>query len=76
MIEPTADLLHDLAPTGRLRATINLGNPVLAQRDAGTDALGGVSADLARELARRLDVEAVLVPFSAGGRGPGAMARE
>jgi polar amino acid transport system substrate-binding protein len=68
MIEPTADLLRDLAPTGQLRATINLGNPVLAQRDAETGALGGVSVELARELARHLGVEAVFVPFDTAGK--------
>jgi polar amino acid transport system substrate-binding protein len=68
MIEPTADVRHDLAPTGRLRATINLGNTVLAQRDAETGALGGVSVDLVHELARRLDVEAVLSPFDTAGK--------
>jgi polar amino acid transport system substrate-binding protein len=68
MIEGAAHLLRDLAPNGRLRATINLGNPVLAQRDAATSALGGVSAELARELARRLDVEAELVPFETAGK--------
>jgi polar amino acid transport system substrate-binding protein len=68
MIEGAAHLLRDLAPNGRLRATINLGNPVLAQRDADTGALGGVSAELARELARRLDVEAELVPFETAGK--------
>ena len=47
MIEATADVLRDLAPTGQLRATINLGNTVLAQRNAETGTLGGVSADLA-----------------------------
>jgi polar amino acid transport system substrate-binding protein len=76
MIEPAADLLHDLAPTGRLRATINLGNPVLAQRDADTGALGGVSAELARELARRLGVEAVLVPFDTAGKAFEALSSE
>jgi polar amino acid transport system substrate-binding protein len=68
MIEPTADVLRDLAPTGRLRATINLGNTVLAQQDAETGTLGGVSADLVRELARRLNVEAVLSPFDTAGK--------
>ena len=29
------DVLKDLAPTGKLRAAINFGNGVLAQRDAG-----------------------------------------
>lgn len=46
IIEPRADLLRDLAPTRRLRATINVGNPVLAQRQVETGALGGVSAEL------------------------------
>ncbi|WP_410671745.1 transporter substrate-binding domain-containing protein [Amycolatopsis sp. cmx-4-68] len=57
---PTAD---DLAPTGTLRAAINLGNPVLAH---GTPAEpGGVTVDLAREVARRLDVPLQLVCFDA-----------
>jgi len=44
---------QDLAPTGRLRAAINLGNPVLAQKDPARGELGGISVDLARELDRR-----------------------
>jgi polar amino acid transport system substrate-binding protein len=42
----------DLAPTGVLRASINLGNPVLAQgtRSAPT----GVTVAIARELRSRL----------------------
>jgi polar amino acid transport system substrate-binding protein len=44
----------DLAPTGVLRASINLGNPVLAQ---GTpDQPAGVTVDLSREIAARLGV--------------------
>ena len=31
---PSPDVLKDLAPTGKLRAAINLGNSVLAQSDA------------------------------------------
>ncbi|MDT0136876.1 ABC transporter substrate-binding protein [Acidovorax sp. PRC11] len=56
------DVAAAFAPTGRLRASINLGNPILAHRDA-QGAPGGVSVDLARELARRLGVEAELVVF-------------
>lgn len=56
------DLTSTFAPTGRLRASINLGNPILAHRDAQGEP-GGVSVDLARELARRLGVEAELVVF-------------
>lgn len=53
----SASLLQSLVPTGRLRAVINLGNPILASRDAQTGAPVGVSVDLASELARRLGVE-------------------
>jgi len=45
-----------IAPTGKLRAVINLGNPVLAARDGATGDPRGVSVDLSRELARRLGV--------------------
>lgn len=44
-----------LAPTGVLRAVINLGNTVLATRDS-TGQPSGVSVDLAQELATRLGV--------------------
>ncbi|CAN5346452.1 ABC transporter substrate-binding protein [soil metagenome] len=57
-----------LAPTGRLRASINLGNPVLAQRDKTSGALSGVSVDLAQELGRRLDVPVDLLAVDSAGR--------
>lgn len=58
-----AALAHELAPTGTLRASINLGNPVLAQ---GTpDAPTGVTVDLARELGSRLGVPVELLCFDA-----------
>ena len=50
-------------PTGALRASINLGNPILANRDAATGEPVGVSIDLAREFARRLGVTIELVVF-------------
>lgn len=50
----SADIVKELAPTGKLRASINLGNSVLAQ---GTpEAPRGISVDLATELARRIGV--------------------
>lgn len=56
----TAD---DLAPTGVLRAAINLGNPVLAH---GTpEDPGGVTVDIAREVGARLGVPVELVCFDA-----------
>jgi polar amino acid transport system substrate-binding protein len=71
-IPPT--VLHDLAPTGKVRAAINVGNAVLAQRDATTGQPKGVSIDLARELGRRLGVGVELVPFDAAGKVFAALA--
>ena len=65
---PPPAAVADLAPTGKLRAAINYGNPVLATRDPATGGPRGVSVDLARELARRLNVEVELVTFDAAGR--------
>ena len=56
----------ELAPTGRLRAAINFGNPILASRGASGEPTG-VSVDLAREVARRLDVTPELVTFNSAG---------
>jgi polar amino acid transport system substrate-binding protein len=56
-------IVEDLAPTGVLRASINLGNPVLAH---GTPAdPGGVTVDIAREVAARLEVPVEFVCFDA-----------
>jgi polar amino acid transport system substrate-binding protein len=62
-----ADAVAQLAPSGKLRAAINLGNPVLASRDAAGQPQG-VSVDLARELARRLGVPIELATFDAAGK--------
>lgn len=60
-------VLQDLACQGTLRAAINLGNPVLAQRnEAG--ALTGVSVSLAQALAHELGVPLELIPFDAAGK--------
>ena len=56
-----ASLSRALAPTGRLRAVINLGNPILARRGPANGQPIGVSIDLATELARRLGVEPELL---------------
>ena len=65
---PHADVVQQLAPSGTLRAAINLGNPVLAQRDATTGDLRGVSVDLAREISARLGVPVQFVPYDAAGK--------
>jgi polar amino acid transport system substrate-binding protein len=67
----SADVLKDLAPTGKLRASINLGNIVLAQ---GTPAAPtGVTPELARELGRRLGVPVELTAFDGAGKAFEAM---
>ena len=52
-LSPNA-LASDFCPGGSLRAAINLGNPILANRDAATGRVFGVSVDLATALADRL----------------------
>jgi len=63
-----AAAVSDLAPTGKLRAAINFGNPVLAAKDPSTGEARGVSVDLARELGRRLGVPLEIVPYTAAGK--------
>ncbi len=58
--------IAELASTGKLRAAINFGNPILANRNAAGEAVG-VSVDLAREAARRLGVPIELVLFNSAG---------
>jgi polar amino acid transport system substrate-binding protein len=60
-------LVAQFAPHGTLRASINLGNPVLANLDPKTGAPVGVSVDLATELAKRLGVPLQLVAVKSAG---------
>ncbi|MFI8325827.1 transporter substrate-binding domain-containing protein [Streptomyces sp. NPDC085529] len=67
-----AAIAADLAPTGVLRASINLGNPVLAQ---GTpEAPAGITVDLAREIGRRLGLPVETLCFDAARKSFEAMA--
>ncbi len=65
--KPSASVIKSIAPSGTLRAAINLGNPILANADAAGQPFG-VSVDLARELGNRLGVNVELVTFSAAGK--------
>jgi polar amino acid transport system substrate-binding protein len=70
---PPKEAVSDLAPSGTLRAAINVGNAVLAARPTGGgDPSGaeptGISVDLARELGRRLGVPVQLIVFDAAGK--------
>ena len=62
-----------LCPNGRLRASINLGNPILANKNATTGEIFGVSVDLSRELARRLGVDLELKVFDAAAKSVAAV---
>ncbi len=71
-----AHVAATLAPARVLRASINLGNPILAHVDAATGEPCGVSVDLATEFARRLDVPLELVVFKTAGNSVEAVTAE
>ncbi|CAM2138862.1 ABC transporter substrate-binding protein [Paraburkholderia tropica] len=70
------DIVKAFAPTGTLRASINLGNPILANRDPQTGEPFGVSIDLARAFAKRLGTPLELVVFDAAGKSVEAVSDE
>jgi len=75
-MSPQEQIVARFAPTGALRAAINLGNPILAGSDPSTGAARGVSIDLARELGRRLGVGVELMTVDTAGKSVEAVARE
>jgi polar amino acid transport system substrate-binding protein len=71
-----AYMMQAFAPTGKLRASINLGNPILANRDPITQLPVGVSIDLATALAQRLGVEVELQVFDTAAKSVEAVTQE
>lgn len=69
------DLASAFAPTGTLRASINLGNPILANLDTDGRPVG-VSIDLARAFAQELGMPVELVVFDAAGKSVEAVTQE
>lgn len=61
------DVIAELAPTGVLRAGINMSNFLLVTGKAANGDPDGVSPDMARELARRLGIPVKLIPFKSPG---------
>lgn len=61
-------LQSEFAPSGVMRVGINLGNPVIAQRDPQGGEPRGVASDLARELGKRLGVGVRFVTFETAGK--------
>lgn len=70
------DLIRTFAPTGTLRASINLGNPILANKHPETGEPFGVSIDLANAFAKRLGVGIEWVVFDAAGKSVDAVKSE
>ena len=67
-------VVKELAPTGKLRAGINMSNFLLVTGKAATGDPQGVSPDMAAEVARRLGVPLQLVPFPSPGQLADAVA--
>jgi polar amino acid transport system substrate-binding protein len=65
--QASPEIINEFAPSGRLRAAINLGNMVLAQTGANGEP-AGITVDLARELGRRLGVGVELATFDGAGK--------
>jgi polar amino acid transport system substrate-binding protein len=61
------NIISELAPTGVLRAGINLSNFLLVTKINSTGDPEGVASDLAHEVATRLGVPAKYVPFKSPG---------
>jgi len=61
---PTPEVRQALAPTGKLRVGLYLGNPLSVVRDSASGEMKGVGFDLGKELARRMGVpfEPVVYP--------------
>ena len=55
--------LSSFAPTGTLRVGINLGNPLLANEDATSKKLSGITIDIANEIGQRIKLPVKLIPF-------------
>lgn len=68
--------IQSFAPTGKLRASINLGNPILANRDPVSLEPRGVSIDLANAFAQRLGVEAEFLVFDTAAKSVEAVTQE
>jgi polar amino acid transport system substrate-binding protein len=70
------ELVKIIAPTGKLRASINLGNPILANRNPETGEPFGISIDLANNFAKKLGLDIELVVFDSAGKSVEAVSQE
>jgi polar amino acid transport system substrate-binding protein len=79
-LKQTADMDHSLidefTPTGSLRASLNLGNPVLARSRTALEKPAGVTIDLSREFARELGVGVAFIEFDTAAKSVEALTKK
>ncbi|MDP2817940.1 MAG: transporter substrate-binding domain-containing protein [Polaromonas sp.] len=68
------DLAKEFAPAGTLRASLNMGNPVLAHSHTATEKPAGVTIDLSREFAHELGVAVDFLQFDTAAKSVAALA--
>jgi polar amino acid transport system substrate-binding protein len=76
MFELTRALVDEFAPTGTLRASLNLGNPVLAHSRTSPEKPAGVSIDLARQFAKELGASLSFLEFDTAAKSVEALTKQ
>ena len=66
-VQPSQQIVAELAPTGVLRAAINMGNFLLVTGKTPSGDPSGVSADMAAAIAARLGVPVKFLPYARPG---------
>jgi len=66
-VQPSQQVISELAPTGVLRAAINMGNFLLVTGKTPSGDPSGVSADMAAAIAARLGVPVKYLPYARPG---------
>src|SRR5262249_13826704 len=66
-LQPSQQVVSELAPTGVLRAAINMGNFLLVTGKTPSGDPSGVSADMAAAIAARLGVAVKYIPYARPG---------
>ncbi len=67
MIEATSNILSELAPTGTLRAGLNMANKLLNSGQTSAGEPDGVAPDMAHAIAEMLGIDVKLIQFSSPG---------
>ena len=68
LAQDAIEISKEIAPTGTLRAVINLGNPILARKPISGTQPVGVSVDLAQALADKFNLPLTLIPVESAAK--------